>query len=867
MNPRSEALTQAFWPGLLPWQRLFCAWVLGMLAWQWPVPAGTGLALFLFAVAGPPDFFGHGARPRVTPRATLGATPGARPGARPSTGPRLRPALEAVVLVMAFACGLGLIHIMHPRPPADIFAKANITHRHTVPVSAVVAEVRPRPGQRVQLILDDVTLHLSGGQEHELGGRLLWNWQAPPVVPLPGQRVHANVRIRPIQGMANPGLARSEAYYARQGIFHRTYARENNVLAKFGEQVPGAVSWPRRLGSRQRQELRASLLEVTPPGQGRAMLLALLMGDRYLLHQDTMDVIRRASLAHSMALSGMHLGFVVALGWLAARVLGRLAPGIYLRLPRPKLAVLLGIPLVLGYLWLGQAVPSLLRAALMFASWGLLLLLNRQRVLLDGLFLALLAILAFAPLSVFDLRLQLSALAVAGLALIWPLGREALQFARHCWWRKLLFAALGILAVSAVATLALLPLQAWFFGQISPHLYLNVLWLPLLGLVVFPLGLLGLVLLVVADVAPFAPSLVSNGAGMLLTAASLVLEAMLAGLHHLDTAGWLRVFIPARPLWPQFLGYWTLLLAAAAWWMHPARLRPAILAAGLVLLTAPLLLSLGAEQRNTVSLRLLDVSQGQAILLELPGGRRWLVDGGGFWTWEYDLGRNIITPILTHGRGPRLDGVVLTHADYDHYRGLYYPLRHFQVGTYASHGRHPTDLDGETLRRILDDGAMRQEVWRQGDVIDLGQDMALEVLHPDSRWLRAEKDNETSLVLRLTWKGRGLALMTGDLEQPGIAALLAGNTELRADVLVVPHHGSRSSHVPELYRRVQPALALISAGFLNRFNHPHPEVVEFLRQGGIPVLNTAHSGAVSIRWHDPSGPPQIRTERHAVQPE
>ncbi len=753
--------------------------------------------------------------------------------------------------LLAFALGVATVHQLHPAPPSADFPEIN--HRTPATITAHVAEVRPRPGDHFQIILRDMLLHPAENTNEAnldpLGGKLLWNWQSPPDVPSPGQEVRVALRIRPIQGMANPGMNRSEDYWARQGIFHRAYSREANTAPVYSGAASPAWEY--------RRQLRDKLISSTPSGQGQAVLLALLMGDRSLLAPETMDMVQRASLAHSLALSGMHLGFVVGLGWLGAVVLGCIRPRIYLRLPRPKLAVLLSVPLVLGYLWLGQAVPSLLRAALMFGSWGLLLLLNRQRVLLDGLFLALLFILVLSPLAVFDLRLQLSALAVAGLALVWPLGREALRFTQRPWWQKPLAAALGILAVSTVATLALLPLQAWYFGRISPHLYLNMLWLPLLGLAVFPLGLTGLLALLTPWTAPLAPPLLSLASG--------ILETMVGGLTALDQIGWLEATIALRPLWPQILGYWMLLLAAAAWWRSPQSVRPMAVVLALSLLVLPGLSTILSDQRSRVTLRLLDVSQGQAVLLELPGGSRWLVDGGGFWSWDYDLGRNIITPTLTHGRPPRLTGIALSHAHFDHYRGLFYPLNHFRVREFVSQGRGPEGRDGRILDEILTRRAIPKAAWSMGDVIDLGKGVVLEVLHPNTDWLAADNQNNASLVLRLVWNGRPLALLPGDVEQSSIANLLhslaATPDALRAEALIIPHHGSRTSHSPQLYTQVQPNVAVVSTGFLNRFNHPHPEIKQTLKGMDVPLLNTAEHGAVTIRWNGPNAPPRVTSER------
>lgn len=122
--------------------------------------------------------------------------------------------------------------------------------------------------------------------------------------------------------------------------------------------------------------------------------------------------------------------------------------------------------------------------------------------------------------------------------------------------------------------------------------------------------------------------------------------------------------------------------------------------------------------------------------------------------------------------------------------------------------------------------------------------------------------NETSLVLRLVWQGRGLALLPGDAERRALDSVLRPGTDLAADVLVLPHHGSRSSLRPDLYGRVGAPWAVAACGPDNRFGFPHPEVVRACEAAGSAVLTTAESGAVRFRWEG-AGRPMVRLARPA----
>jgi competence protein ComEC len=577
------------------------------------------------------------------------------------------------------------------------------------------------------------------------------------------------------------------------------------------------------------------------------------LGDKFNLDYATIELVRRASLAHTLALSGLHLGFVASLGWILAWLAGKVHAPIYLYLPRPKLAVFLAAPLVLGYMWLGQASFSLLRAGLMFFFWGLLLLFDRRSILLDGLFAALAVIIICSPLSVFDLGLQFSAVAVSGIVLLGPLLYAYYsKWAEDKRWKCWLKVPLIILGISFIANLALLPLLVNSFGRVSPHLYLNLFWLPLLGWLVLPLGLLGLAFLFVPGLGLLGEFLLQGSAG--------TLELMLAGLGYLDSLGSLNVWVPLRPLWPQAIGYWLLLGLTVLYLYQKKRFSWLLLALGTLLLLAPGVYREVSNLKSKVSLKMLDVGQGQALLIELPRGKRLLIDGGGSWNPDYDLGKYVLAPALTGGKGPMLEQMVLTHADYDHYRGLYYPLRHFAVQEFAFNGQWPPKLEGKKMRRLLEEKDIRTQTWFKGKKIELGRQLFLEVLHPQAGVKYAEENNN-SLVFRLVYKHQGLALLPGDIEASALQSLLASGQELRAQVLVLPHHGSRTSFSPEFYQRVQPRLALASAGYLHFFNLPHDQVCEELQRQNVPLYTTAEHGAVTVSWRLNELKPKLGTER------
>lgn len=802
-------------PGLLPWQVVFLACAGG--AWAVHDPAAGFLAVALVALCN------HIAG-RVSPR--------------------------VLVLLLAALASFAYAWLRLPRPPE---IPAWIDQRPKGVLSGDVASVEEKPGNRLEIILErpeftsreDSGRPLppaaggEGGDALTLPGRLVWTWQDPSMRPQPGSRVSLHARAHPTGGFDNPGGTDWAWRWRLKDVFFRAFALGPKGVAVDVPTLPtGADRW--------RTELRQAILRGAGEGSAGGMVLGLITGERFAIARDDLDRVRRASLSHLLAVSGMNLAAVVAMGWGAAWLLGLAWPGLYLRAPRPKLAVGIGLPLAACYLWLGRFEPSLTRAALMFAAWGVLLVLGRPRVLLDGLFFALAAMFLWDPLCVFDVGLQLSAAAVGGLILLLPLARPFLARPRGAGLWRFAVIPLGWLAVTLAAQLAVLPIQFSVFGEASPHLYLNLLWVPVVEWAAQPLAYLGALTVV------WLPAVGQP----LLAGSARVCALMLESLAAMDARGWLTVYPVRRPWPPEVLGY-ALLLGGLAWASGMPRARRALwLGLCLVLLGAPSLYQAWDQGRDRVRLTMLDVGQGQSVLIEAQGGARWLVDGGGTLAGSFDLGRSVLAPALTWGRRPAVDGVVMSHPDRDHTGGLAYVLRFFRVGFVAGNGEMP---GAEDFRAALAASSLTPLVWRAGERIELREGLVLEVEHPPGGYPKT--GNDASLVLRLVWRGRGLAVLPGDAGREALAALGQSGHDLAADVLAVPHHGSRTALAPGFYARTGAKWALVSCGRGNSFGFPSPEVVRELEQAGAEVLSTAFHGALTATWDSPDGPPRVESMR------
>lgn len=765
----------------LPWQLCLLAWICGLFAVSHPWSAGLACLLALLAFA------------------------------------RLR---VAVCMAVCFALGFALACV-----PGTFDEGETWDGRYSV--SGVVREVRTYPGRRYTLLVSDVTEMETG---RRLPGLLAWTWTDPPEPLRKGAAFRAGLRIRELHGRRNFGLSSTEDYWARLDVRHRAYSR-GQAAVEWEEGDAGA----RRL-------IMDRVAGLVPQGPGGAVLMALLFGDRAALAPEFVDRIRRAGLAHSLALSGMHLAMVAGIGFLLAGVLGRIRPDLFLVLPRRKLGILLALPPVAGYLWLGGFTPSLTRAALMMAALVLHMLRGTRSLPQDALFAATAVLVLPQPRAVHDLGLQLSVLAVLGIVLFMPLASRFLEPLRRggpvC--RTVhFFLALG--AATVCANLFILPVQALYFSEMSGQLWLNLLWLPVLSLAVMPLAFLGL-----------GAAFPAEGlARLAFRTAAMGVESLDSVLAAMDGAGLLNPLAVLRPGELAVLGYWTVLLAAAAMTGRPRPKATAMvfLGAGLALMAVPSICREVKALRPAVELTVLDTGMSQAVAIRTSAGNTVLVDGAGGWSRDYDPGRALVAPALAWGHPPRLDGVVVTHMDSDHSRGLFYLLEAFDVGWFAwsgllDHGADSRRLEGFLARRLW---PVRQ--IRAGDSLTIEPGLRLDVLHP-GREERGLSCNENSVVLRLVWNGRGLAVLPGDAEQRALDDLLGSGVELAADVLVLPHHGSRSSLREELYGRVGAGWAVAACGPGNRFGFPHEEVVRACEAAGTVVLTTARHGAVRFVWQD-----------------
>jgi len=668
------------------------------------------------------------------------------------------------------------------------------------------------------------------------GGARLWAWQARPdrVAPLLGEaavyrgvsdgrvlrlaeprglrlalapaglvpagRVSVRGRVVRAAVRRNPGGFDYRGYLARRGI-------EAQLLVR--QVVAAAPSTPLL------ERFRRGATRGLGPRQA-ALMEAMTLGVR----DDLGDLRARfaaAGLAHVLALSGLHVGVLVA-------ALGRALAGLGRR-RYPVLAVA-----TVAYVALVGPTPSVVRAALMVLAGLAGLAAGHGRIQAwPSLALAATVSLLLAPAQLADASFQLSYLAVAGMLLFAPPllrlvlgGGDRRPRSRASRFRRGLVAAF---LASVAAQLPSLSLVAGSFGRVplaSP--LVNLVAVPLAGVLV-PLGFLAAA---VGVAAPAAAGLVNHLVGPL---ASLLLAvaALGARLPHL---AWGEV---------EALGHgcYAVALAGGALALH-GRLRP--WRALLVALCAGTVGAAVPPAHPAPEVVFLDVGQGDATLVRLPGRIEVLVDGGGTLFSDRDVGADVVLPALRALGVRALDVVVATHPDLDHVEGLVTVLRALPVGTLVMGPAWPAAAIDRRLRAVARargvpvHRATRGERWIFGRGTNEAE---IDVLHPGARPLPTTNENSVALLLRLG--GTPQVLMLGDAPASVERALAAPHVP----VLKVAHHGSRFSTSEALLRATRPRLAVVSVGE-NRYGHPDPGVLERLSARGVRVFSTQRRGALRL---------------------
>lgn len=608
------------------------------------------------------------------------------------------------------------------------------------------------------------------------------SWDKPRHQLLPGDTWSLQVKLKRPRNYANPGSFDTEKFYFQQRIVASGY-----VLATAGNRLIKRQVFSAPINM-LRQVLLKQLLQNLHQRPFAGVIIALVLGVKHNINSLHKELFQITGVAHLMSISGLHMGIICSMIFLILRLLWR---------PASKLAAYASLIISIVYALLAGFSIATQRSLIMILVFLYGLLLKRKVCSVHSYSLALLLVLLYEPFAVLSIGFWLSFGAV-GLLIY------ALRGRRTRWWQQ-----------QCVITIGLFPLTLLCFAQysiIGP--IANIIAIPWVSFTILPLGLIGTIF---APINNNISSIFLNVANKSFTALWLVLKQ----LANVPVYNWSR---------PQVN---TILIGIIALisvlWLFLPRGMPGRYW-GIIGLVTLVLCSTGAIPYGHAQFTLLDVGQGLSAVIRTKN-HTLVYDTGAMLNDQFDLGTRVVAPFLINVGVKKIDTLMVSHADNDHIGGA--------VGLI---NKIKTDFIITTATQELKNFNPRDceagHQWQWDGVV-------FTILHPNANSYYSKRNNNSCVLM--VQAGSHKLLLTGDIEALSEHELMHRyGAGLHANIMLVPHHGSKTSSSRKFLELVRPDYALIPAGYKNQYGHPKVEVLQRYNELGITLLNTAYDGAISF---------------------
>lgn len=680
-----------------------------------------------------------------------------------------------------------------------------------------------------------------------------------------GQYYRLTGTLRPNHSYANAGGFDSEQWMLQQNLMAGFKIEQVELLTSaqiqqlgFSTHIHAQQSWRNRL-LLNIEQMRLNIRHYIDkkPLENKGLILALLTGDRSLLYDETEDKFQRFGISHLLAISGPHVLILAGLlTWAIHRGLSRYRVKLFLKIPRPTILIIPFLTCVVFYTaFVGFEIPAL-RTLLMTVVISILLLLKRQLNTMSIILISASILLWFDVFSILSASFWLSFGASFILLRIYqsieqnkPKITEQ-ELANQTHLQRFTLAGKILVESQWKIFIALFPMVIIFFHKVSWFAPLvNLIAIPILGVLIVPLNIIAVVCyLFYKDLAYlvwwFVDILISLFEGML-NILDYILPIDLVAIAVSPLAMMLMIFAIIIFFLPK-----------------------GILPKSWIIVMASVIIF--AKYQQHTSLTILDVGQGQSIVLN-SNKEHYLIDTGGYYDEErFSIGQNVVVPYLLSQGISSLDRVILSHLDHDHSGALPYISRDIKIKQMMTNEL----LDAQSLQQLRsreNKQDIPQQLCHAGQQWSPSPQVEIRVLSPqanlDPHIIRQNR-NEYSCVFYVQFKqaqNYQYFLMMGDAGWQTEHQLMELYPNLKVDVLVLGHHGSKHSTSAEFLDHYRPKLAIASAGYENRYRHPHQEVVQLLAQRNIPLLNTSELGAIQFQFDKSTQQMQITYYRQEKQ--
>ena len=744
------------------------------------------------------------------------------------------------------------------------------TGRQEVTLSGVVtAPVEHGPGRMTMIVAVESVQQDTASREVRGNLRLTWrpcqsgHECEPDMDIFRGDRITVTARIRPPFGTRNPGGFDYGAYLRDRGIHAVATVRGSGRIQV---QPPGVFDLSEWLWSqidRGRNEVRqAAISTLQQPARG--LFLGMIVGEQNDIPPDVRDDFMTTGTVHIISISGSHLGLLAFVSFLGVRGITRRMPARWLErlsctLTPKQLAVLVTVPMVLFYTLLSGAHVATVRSLLMILLYLYAVWIGYERQILIALGIAALGTTLADPGALYALSFQLSYVSVLAIALVfrWSTSDEeedeipqvTTDTMRH--WGK------QYALMTLAATVGTVPLVAYYFNQVAwLGLLANAVVVPFVGMLVVPLGLGASMIVLLGGLEHLPLGWVHQEIMDGLTSVVGMLAGIPGAEWHvaspsiLSMAGFylfLMMALLSRKRTVEILTV-SVLIVCLLWWVWSPR---------------------HVFEDEMLRVTFLDVGQGDATVIELPGGDTILVDGGAAYE-RWDIGRMVVGPYLWDQGIRRLTHVVATHPQLDHVGGLAWIIDNFEVEHYWSNGIQRTNHFYRRVRDAVATQGLVERVALEGKALVQKGPCRLISLNPplaenDAALhdFRGSELNNLSVVLSLTC-GKHSILLTADAEVEALARLTDHPLVRSATVVKIPHHGAKSSLNRHWIQQLSAKTAVVSAGQGNRYRHPAEDVLQAYKH--MAIYRTDAHGAIVFSAKTDAGEFRVRraTDRQPV---
>jgi len=736
-----------------------------------------------------------------------------------------------------------------------------IGQREVTLSGVVMAPVAHSPG-RVTLLVAVQSVE-TNGTSRPVSGNLRLTWREPDMEVFRGDTITVRAKLRQPFGTRNPGGFDYGAYLKRRGIHAVATVRGPNQIQVRppGVRDVGARIW-RKIDQWRNQVRQAAISTLEQPARG--VFLGMIVGEQSDIPVHVRDAFMATGTVHIISISGSHLGLLAVFSFFVVRGIIRRLPTQWLEklscvLTATQLAALVTVPMVIFYTLISGAHVATVRSLIMILLYLFAVWIGYERHGVTALSLAAFLTTLSDPKAIYDLSFQLSYVAVLAIALVFrgsgqgdeesAVSRFSLAGFRH-WGNQYMVMTLAV-------TLSTVPLVAYYFNQVAwLGILANAIVVPLVGLVVVPLGLGASIVVLLGGLDYLPLSWIQQDIMHGLTTFVGMVATIPGARWHVASpsiliiAGWYLCLLVVCFSLNTVLRWVSagLLILCLVWWMWSPR---------------------HVFEKDTFRVTFLDVGQGDATVLELPGGQTILVDGGVAYE-RWDMGRMVVGPYLWDRGIRRLDHVIATHPQADHVGGLPWILNNFEIGQYWSNGiprMKPFYHALETA--VLRKGLVEHVAWEGREIVSEGR-CRIQSLNPPLAERRGAGQSSTdpggtalnnlSVALSIMC-GPHSILLTADLEDDALTRLTGHPLVQSATVVKIPHHGAKSSLNQQWIDQLRATIAVVSAGKGNYYGHPAQVVLRAYQRNHMNIYRTDSDGAIVLFADPDSGESRIQRAR------